>query len=128
MFLILVLLIACIESTVGKRVIYEGNLVGNYKSSDDFVKFFNTTKECMGITNDVPLPMLRVMDDKANKVMCGAKVKDGCFQPPDLIVLPINSDTDIIKCEMVHYLLQVTTGDLDANHNSKYFELCGSCD
>jgi len=80
---------------------------------------FNEVMACTGIT--APPPMVIV---KPNGSL---RPYDGYYYPdPDLIVVEPGTLTVTFKHELVHYLLDRSTGDLDPHHKSYLFLKCSS--
>ena len=110
--------------TVANVVVYEGDLQGNYKSADDVVATVLAVKDCMGLHDrDFPLPKIIGMSG-GNAVQCGDYLKKGCYTSGTIIV-PQDADLEIIAHEATHFYLELSTGDMDINHKSPFFLLCG---
>ena len=122
---VMFMMLSCAKPmTLASTVVYQGDLQGNYKSADDVVAVVNAVKDCMGLHDrDFPLPKIVGMSG-GNAVQCGDYMKKGCYTPGTIIV-PDGMELDIIAHEAVHHYLFLSTGDLDANHTSKFFLLCG---
>ena len=107
---------------VGTTVLYDSATATTRKAfQDDFDRWYENVRACMGITEPVPQPRLVIYD--GNRVMCGEAVRWGCHRS-GTIILPKTTRTNIVRHEIVHYLLWKTTGDADASHRSDYFRLC----
>lgn len=110
--------------TPATEVIYQGDIEGDYKSSDDVLAQVLAVKDCMGLTDrSFPLPQITGMSG-GNGVQCGDQVKLGCYTP-GMIIVPNDVEVDIIAHEAVHHYLYLSTGDLDAAHKSDWFLKCG---
>ena len=110
--------------TLASTVVYQGDLQGNYKSADDVVAVVNAVKDCMGLHDrDFPLPKIIGMSG-GNAVQCGDFLKKGCYTS-GIIIVPQDADLEIIAHESVHFYLELSTGDMDINHKSPFFLLCG---
>ena len=113
----------CAALTPATEVIYEGDIEGNYKSSEDVMSTVLATRDCMGFAErDFPLPQIKGMSG-GNSVECGDSLKKGCYLP-GVIIVPQNAALEIIGHEAVHHYLLLSTGDLDMEHKSPYFLTC----
>ena len=81
-----------------------------------FDQAFEATVACTGITASPP-PRVIVRSDKAD-TLCGRY-----FSAPPLIVLA--GHPLCFRHEVVHYLLEQSTGDPDSAHGSPLFTRCG---
>ena len=107
---------------VGTTVLYDSATATTRKAfQDDFDRWYENVRACMGITEPVPQPRLVIYD--GNRVMCGEATRWGCHRS-GTIILPKKTRTNIVRHEIVHYLLWKTAGDADASHRSDYFRLC----
>ncbi len=107
---------------VGTTVLYDSATATTRKAfQDDFDRWYENVRACMGITEPVPQPRLVIYN--GNRVRCNGGVHWGCHQS-GTIILPKKTRTNIVRHETVHYLLWKTTGDADVSHRSDYFRLC----
>lgn len=110
--------------TLANEVVYSGPVDGPYKSSPDVVATVLGVKDCMGLTNNpYPLPEIKGLKG-GNAVDCGGFLKKGCYIPGTIIV-PDQVELEVVGHEAVHHYLLLSTGDLDAEHKSDWFLLCG---
>lgn len=79
-------------------------------------------KACMGVTQEIPPAVIQITEN--DYVICNNFKRNGCFQAPNTIILPRHTTENVIKHEWVHYILYITTGDLDAAHASPFFLKC----
>jgi hypothetical protein len=122
-FLLSVFVLSCGGKNIGKTILYEGPMDGNFKSSDILVGYFQEVKRCMGIDSDISYPVVRILD--GDHVMCGDRIKEGCTLSSGLIILPKTTSDWVIKHELVHYFLLKTQGSVDPAHTSDWFWKCG---
>ena len=121
--LVLFFLVSCAALTPATEVIYEGDIEGNYKSSEDVMATVLATRDCMGFTErDFPLPQIKGLSG-GNSVQCGDSLKKGCYTS-GVIIVPQNVALEVIGHEAVHHYLLLSTGDLDSEHKSPYFLTC----
>ncbi len=116
------------DLTPAGRVMYEGPInggpEGSYTGAADLTNACVEAKQCMGITEELPLPKVRGMVG-GNAVECGDKgLRLGCYVP-GLVIVPHGGEVGIVSHECVHHWLYLTMGDLDPEHKSEYFLLCG---
>ena len=117
-------LLTCTKPQLGDGVLYEGSIYGYDKDTDDFVTWFENVKLCMNITENVPMPQIKVYKD--GSLMCGNFEQDGCQQDGTIILSEDQAlREDVVKHAIVHYLLWATIGDNDKEHMSNYFKKCG---
>ena len=75
---------------------------------------FSQVEACSGL--QAPAPFIILLKELDN---------DGYYwSKPSLILLKTSPYPSIIKHEMIHYLLDVNTGDLDPTHKSHLFTDC----
>lgn len=78
---------------------------------------WSKTQECTALSATAPFVILV-------KVGALGSDKAGLYLPdPSLILLDVHAYG--VRHEMVHYLLDVNTGDLDPDHKSHFFADCG---
>ena len=122
--LVLFFLVSCAALTPATEVLYEGDIEGNYMSSEDVMTTVLATRDCMGFAErNFPLPRIRAMSG-GNSVECGDSPKKGCYIP-GWIIVPQNVELEVIGHEAVHHYLYLDTGDPDSEHKSELFLTCG---
>lgn len=117
---------ACAPKTLtpATQVIYEGELEGDYVSSERVVEEALAVKDCMGLSErSFPFPQIRALSG-GDGVECGDFIARGCYFP-GTIVVPDDVEIDIIAHELVHHYLLLETGDMDSEHKSEWFLKCG---
>lgn len=125
LFVVMLLMFSCTHvRTPASTVMYQGDIEGNYKSSDDVLAQVLAVRDCMGLKDrPFPLPQITGMSG-GDGVLCGDQIKLGCYTP-GMITVPNDVNLDVIGHEAVHHYLYLSTGDLDSAHKSKLFLLCG---
>jgi hypothetical protein len=119
---------------------YDNKLDGDYKSKHTMVNEYEKVKTCMGIGDAVPYPSIRIYgcevyeNCKVNGVPCTgfAKPVKGCYETGiKTVVVPVNTDNNLIQHEFVHYLCDMNPGYCvagdrpdDPQHLSKWFLKC----
>lgn len=110
--------------TPATEVVYEGEIDGNYVSSERVVEEALAVKDCMGLSErSFPFPQIRALSG-GDGVECGDSIARGCYISGTIIV-PNDVEIDIIAHEFVHYYLHLETGDPDPEHKSEWFLRCG---
>jgi len=128
--LMLVVLVAFLGACAPKaftpatEVLYEGELAGDYASSERVVEEVLAVRDCMGLTErPFPLPTIRALSG-GDGVQCGDFVARGCYIG-GVIIVPNNVEIDVIAHEAVHHYLFLDTGNPDPEHKSEWFLKCG---
>lgn len=90
---------------------------------------FDAVKECAGVSGDMPVRVITVQKEnqpEPGKVNCGDLVSRGCYnKATGTITMPVNGKRNVLKHEMLHHILWVTTGDSDGDHSSPLWQKCG---
>ena len=124
--LVLVFSFGCAKKLVpATEVVYQGDIEGNYESSEDVLEQVLGVRDCMGFTErPFPLPTIVGMSG-GDGVQCGDNVYRACYSPGIGIIIPQDAELELVAHEAVHHYLYLDTGDIDATHNSPFFLKCG---
>ncbi len=114
--------------------VYEAQPPGVYgvpESRNEFLKYdleaiFLETKECTGLQygafSDISFTVVE------GSFICDAgNLRAGCFIVPNIITIVVGMDyyvPYILRHEIIHYLLYLDDGNLDAQHVNDLFYLC----
>ncbi len=107
------------------NLVYEGSLVGNFRSSPKLTGWFRDVERCMGVEGTEP-PLIRVFE--GNRVWCpnpdgSTSLRFGCHRS-GTVIMPRSGLENVWKHEFVHYILWRERGDGDAEHRDRAFRLC----